>query len=116
MNVVFEIEYTDRHSGERVTVEVQGTGAARELARELAMASGHRAVIRRKPKRQWRVLVADLETGEITTIEQRLTVREAAKMFRSWNGRARSEHAVCLYWPDWAPELQIQVGSRSLAG
>ena len=109
MNPSFEIEYTDRKSGVLVVMEVSGADAARQLARELAMASGKRAIVRRSPNRQWRVFVADVETGEVTPLDQKLTTREAAIMFKNSNRRAQELGMVCLYWPHWAPVINIQL-------
>lgn len=101
-SIVFELEYCDRATGDRVYKEVGGMKAAQQLARELAKASGRRAVIRQKrvvkQVETWSVHVADPTAGSIQLLWSGLTRVEVARRWLVWN--ARHTGCVLLAWPD----------------
>lgn len=108
---VFELEYTHRRTGARVVREVAEFGLARRLAKELAKASGRRAIIRRKKARvrrsnRWTVQVACGESGEVYQIWRGLTKFEALTRLRVWE--ERKHNAVLVAWPEWMP-LRLEV-------
>ena len=103
----FELEYTDRVSGETVCVEVLGFQRVRSLAKELAKASGRRAIVRRKKLWLWSVHIANFETGESEVLWKGLTKHEALLRWRLW--RERRTDCVLLPWPEWVAPLRLVV-------
>lgn len=97
---VFEIEYVDRTSGEVVTKTVPEWKLAQSLARELAMANGRRAIIRRKEVDRWLVIYVDLVDNRFVKIDGALSKREAVLTWKRWD--ARTSDAALLLWPAWA--------------
>lgn len=100
-DAAFELEYVDRVTGETVYVEVFGFQRVRELAKELAKASGRRTMIRRKKAWHWSLHLANLETGEFSRIRRGLTKREALLRLRYW--KVRKTNCVVIAWPEWVP-------------
>lgn len=99
--LVFEIEYVDRATGEIVTRTVGEMRLAQKLARELAVAHGRRAVIRRKAAgRTWTVLAVVPETEDVFVVERGISKRAASLAWRRW--RFDREGAVLLLWPESA--------------
>lgn len=74
---VFEIEYVDIGSGEVVTKTVAEMRFAQELAKELAMATGRRAIIRRKEPDRWSVIYVDLVDRRIVKLDCSLSKRHS---------------------------------------
>ena len=105
--LVFEIEYIDRETGDIVTKTVSEMRLAQKLAKELAVAHGRRASITRKAreKTEWSLYFADLETGEVFPSERPLTKSDAMAEWYEW--KARRERTVCVPWPSWAPAPTI---------
>lgn len=99
---VFEIEYVDRASGNAVTRTVSEMRLAQKLARELAIAHGKRAMIRRVSAGEtWSlILVVPDADGQSAIVRRRLTKREAIVLWRHWNYKRKG--AVMLLWPDSA--------------
>lgn len=97
--MIYEIEHIDS-LGNHHFQDVEGHAVARQIARRLAMATGRRVIMRKAPPRQWRLLVADLETGELSESPHRLSKREAIELWRDW--QAKQEGAVLVFWPAWA--------------
>ena len=88
--LVFVIEYCDRETGERKTKEVGEHGLARQLAKDLAKASGRRAVIRSR-----RVVVKE-ETWAVQLANTRSNTVELV-----WTGLSRKEVLLrCISWAD----------------
>jgi hypothetical protein len=98
-DVVFELVYTCAVTGEQVQRDVTGFTRAREVAKELAKASGRRAIIRRK--RIWRMMLVDLQTQTYYPVEDNLGTSEAAQWWSSWEAEAKQ--AVALPWPAGLP-------------
>lgn len=107
---VFEIEYIDRLSGEVVTKTVPEMRLAMDLARELAMATGRRAIIRKKEADRWSVIYVDLIDRRIIKLDGSVSKREAMLTWKRWNPRSQS--AALLLWPEWAelPRELVQAG------
>jgi glucose-6-phosphate isomerase len=95
----FELEYTCAVTGEKVSRIVKGFERARSIARELAMASNRRAVVRRK--RIWRMLLVDIETASVYEVDRDLDTDTAAAWWQGWDGE--STRAVALPWPACLP-------------
>jgi hypothetical protein len=104
--VVFELEYIDRLTGVPMCKEVSGLGLAQKLAKELAIASGRRAIIRRKRTAGlWTVHIADTKSGEVTVLWKGLTKREAMLRWKLW--KERRTECVLVAWPEWLPQPSI---------
>ena len=110
---IFELEYTDHESGELVYRDVAELGIAQQLAKELAKASGRRAVIRRKRNPQstflWSVHLADAQTGELECVWSGLTKREVLMRWRLW--KEQQTDCALIAWPEWMPPLQMSLPS-----
>lgn len=72
-----------------------------------------------KEKRCWRMLIIDCQAErkdrQLVVIERKLTATEASLAMRYWP--AKRLGAVAIFWPDWAPPLEIRLascGSRSI--
>lgn len=105
---VFEIEYVDRQSGEVVTKTVTELKLAQSIARELAMANGRRAIIRRRSTDRWAVVYVDLVDGRVVRLEGSLSKHEAVLTWKRWD--ARTEQSALVLWPAWAegPEIRVK--------
>ena len=99
---MFEVEYTDAVTGQRVVKEVAGAELARQTAKSLAKSSGRRVIVRKAPKRPWRAYCADLETGNVVPLGVRLSMEEATEAFVLCNSAARMKNSVLVFWPTWA--------------
>lgn len=89
--LIFEVEYCDRETGERKTKEVGEHGLARQLAKDLAKASGRRAVIRQR-----RLVVVEEETWAVQLANTRSNTVELV-----WTGLSRKEVLLrCISWTD----------------
>lgn len=97
--MLYEIEHTDSQ-GNHHFQDVMGHHQARIIARRLALATGHRVIIRKSPPREWRLLIANLQTGNMIESEDNLSKREAIKLWRDW--QAKQKDAVLIFWPKWA--------------
>lgn len=78
--------------------------------RELAIASGRRAVITRVRVRNsepllWTVHIADTQTNEVYEVWTRLTKREVLSRWRLWS--ERKTECVLIAWPQWLPQPTI---------
>ena len=112
--VLFELEYTDRTSGERVLKRIADFRLARELAKELAQASGRRAIIHRRRVRRptrvtytWSVTLVNAETGSIRKVWRGLSKREVLLRWARW--RERKTHSTLVAWPEWMPPLKVEL-------
>ena len=111
--VVFELEYTCTNTGERVSREVSSFGTARKLAKELARATGRRAIIKRRSKpKSWMIYTADMQTGRVKVAMQSLTKDFAIMLVRQWN--ELQTDCVLIAWPEWMPDFTIEI-NRSAA-
>lgn len=99
MAQVFGLRYTDRE-GQLVEKVVEDWELAKQLARELAQASGRRAVIFRRPAYAWDVYVIDQE-GARELAWSGLTKREVIERWKRW--RPRRTGCVLVAYPDWWP-------------
>ena len=97
---MFEIEFTAK-TGEKVRRKVPDHALARQLAKDLAVASGHRATVRRSKntsEQRWKMVVFDLETGAWIDGVGQLTANQAIRYWKSWNWSHLS--AVAVPWPE----------------
>jgi hypothetical protein len=95
---VFEIEYCE--SGEKKTRRVEGQRLAMKLAKELAVETGKRTVLRRLPgpvPRDWTVFLLDLDTGELDRIWEGMTKHQVLQRWRIWDERGTGLAIVA--WP-----------------
>lgn len=109
-DVIFEVEYIDRATGEVVRTRVREHGLARRMARELAKASGRRAIIRRvcpESSALWSVHLADARTGDIECVWNGLTKREVLLRWKLWS--ERQTQCVLVAWPEWMPALGMSL-------
>lgn len=93
----FELTYTDQN-GQMKRKIVSGFDTAKALAKELAMASCRRAVIRRCPPSNWRVYCVHRD-GTVDAAWNNLTKREVLDRWKLW--RERKTGCVLVAWPDW---------------
>lgn len=105
--VIFELEYTCAVTGERVSREVNGFGLAKQLAKDLARASGRRAIIKRRNSRKWSLYSADIQTGRVLNVMGGLEKEFALAVIRKWN--AARMQCVLVALPEWMPQLRIEV-------
>lgn len=98
---VFEIEYTDQRSGEKRLQTVEHYELARRVAKCLAMASGKRAIIRRKrtglDPADWSVYLVDLQNGSVDLAWEGITKRQVLSRWHRWD--ERRARAVLIAWP-----------------
>ncbi len=101
-DVIFEITYTTA-AGQKSSLELLDYDQAKRIARELAVASGHRTILPRK-RIGWDIYWVRLEDGQWikSTAGRRLSKREAAELFLRYN--AKRHQVVCVPWPRWAQE------------
>lgn len=103
--MIYEIEHVDCQ-GNHHFQEVEGHYAARIIARRLALATAFRVIMRKAPPREWRLLIADLETGCTVESPHKFSKREALHFWREW--QESSENAILVFWPEWA-KASIQI-------
>jgi hypothetical protein len=97
--MTYEIEYTDSQGNSRFHDAI-GHRSAMAIAKRLALATGRRTIVRKAPYREWNLLVADLQTGELSRSGHSLTKREAIDLWRQWE--AKQDNAVLIFWPKWS--------------
>jgi hypothetical protein len=56
----------------------------------------------------WQIIVADFETRDFTTMTTTLCGSDAATLFRRFNRKAKQRQAVALFWPAWAPPINMK--------
>jgi hypothetical protein len=98
--------YTCSVTGERVERTVQGWERARSIARELARASGRRAVIRPR-QRSWRMLGVDLQAKRVYELDRGLSDRQVVLWWQQW--QPDTTQVVVLPWPSDVPSPEICV-------
>lgn len=105
--LVFEIEYCDRETGERKTKEVGECGLAQQLAKQLAKASGRRAVIRQRKVVKgtvWAVQKASLRTNTVELLWTGLTRQQVLLRFLAWD----DDKSYLIPMPDNLKQTQLR--------
>lgn len=104
---MFEIEFTDR-DGSIIRRRVSSHAIARQLARDLAIAHGRRAIVRTvgqfaQPvsKPAWNIMIINAETGELSEGREGLTTREAWQYWRNWP--IEDTGGIVVLWPESIP-------------
>lgn len=99
-NEVFELTYRNRETGELCKREVTEFDTAKEIARELAMASGYRAIIKRKrePTHKWIVQLYDVKNNELLEAWSGLSKQEVLMRWKLW--REQDTESVLIPWPE----------------
>jgi hypothetical protein len=106
----FRLDYTDAQTGQSVSRTIEKLHLAQQLAKELAQASGRRAVITRvriSPTKPllWSVRVADLQTSEILDLWEGLSKREVLARWKLW--KEHQTQAVLIAWPESFPQPKV---------
>ena len=101
---MFEIEFVDVRSGHTVRRKVPSHQLARQLAKDLALATGRRAIVRKAETsipQKWRMVIVDMEMQNYVDGRGNLTAGQAWSYFRNWDHV--SLNAVALPWPQNLP-------------
>jgi hypothetical protein len=104
--LVFVIEYCDRETGERKTKEVGERGLAHQLAKELAKASGRRAVIRQRKvdAKVWAVQKASLRSNTVELLWSGLTRQQVLLRFLAWE----DDKSYLIPMPDHLKQKELR--------
>lgn len=110
--IEYQLEYIDAATGQPVRKTISHLHVAQSLAKQLAQASGRRAVItrvRRAPTQPllWTVHLAHAQTREVVMLWEGLTKAEVLSRWKLW--RERKTHCVLVAWPQWLPPATISI-------
>jgi hypothetical protein len=99
---MFEIQFIERETGATIRKQVPSHQIARQLARDLAVASGRRAIVRRCGEwSQARLVVMDMDRAVAVAVADKLERSQADRIVRDWDvGR---DNSVAIAWPVGVP-------------
>jgi len=63
--------------------------------------------------RNWRMIIIDCNDGSQRIRERQLTTLEVSLAVRYWP--AKELNAVAIFWPDWAPPIEISFSAKPRA-
>jgi hypothetical protein len=99
---MFEIQFIERETGATIRKQVPSHQIARQLARDLAVASGRRAIVRKCGA--WsraRIVVLNLDQPVAIAVKAELERSQADRIVRDWD-RERA-NSVAIAWPVGVP-------------
>lgn len=100
---MYEVCYTNCQGERRVKRKVATWDQAKEIAKELAIATGYRTIIRRDREELWDVMMFKFETLELLLVEAGVPYADAKKCWERFDHRKYK--AAILLLPDGAPRL-----------
>ena len=103
---VFEIEVTDKVTGEVDRWSVRSCRAAQEIARREAKNSGKRVLLRMRrelPERQ-QVWLFRVSSRELVCLDSNVKRKVALQSMQAFDSRGGD--AIMILWPEWAEDLR----------
>ncbi len=103
----FELSYTDS-KGKRIRKVIDcDSKTAKQMARELAMSSGKRAILTRVRRLSWRVYVIDGSTRTKSLLWTDLSKREVLLRWKLWD--ETGSRAILIAEPNWFRKERLEV-------
>jgi hypothetical protein len=102
---MFEVQFTDRATGQLVKKHITNHKLARELAQEMASRSGRRVVIRRLPRKRWDIYAIAVCDGQAFHCHRSIDSPTAREVIRLTHPQL--DRVALVLWPSGIESSEV---------